>query len=262
MAFQAPQDIVIVPTYDRPEMLWLCLEYLSRCSGIKSVQIRIYVDAHIGQPSMREEVAEVLDKFTHLSIQVGYRYAHQFSGNSFNVLMAYKDAFETESKYVFLVEDDVLVRPEFLAWHRLLHMNQALGCSIAVAKEPQFGPYVSLGVGFRREMLALIVPHCRMRYFQNMRAYCRMTFPPSRLDCEQDGLWARVLVGQEVAWALEPLAQHVGWYGYHRQKSIRPQGSLTERYHQVKYTLTNNVILQAWSRDFNDILPLRSPTVE
>ena len=253
------QDIVIVPTYDRPEMLWVCLEHLAASPDSQEVQIRIVVDAHIGQPPPpRADIEAVIEKFPQLSLQIGYRPSHQFHGNSFNVLMAYRDVYNsTDAQYVYLVEDDVMIHPLFFEWHRLQHETQRLGCSIAVVKEPQYGRYASLGVCFRREVLKVILPHCRVAYFQNMRAYCRMHFPPSKTDCEQDGLFCRLLAGHEIVWAPTPLAQHVGWYGYHRKRSVRPTGTLDERYEQVKRGLSCSETLRGWVRDFWDIKPLQ-----
>lgn len=254
------QDVVIIPTYDRPELLWLCLEYLARTTEGRFAQIRVVVDAHIGQPSPpRREIDLVLNKFPQLSLQVGYRQSHAFQGNSYNVLMAFKDAYEKEDgEFVYLIEDDVVIHPTFFVWHRWMHAaNLTLGCSIGV-KDPGHGAYASLGVCFRRERLAVILPHCRPAYFQNMRGYCHTYFPPSPFDCEQDGLWARVLkeAGTPTVWADIPLAQHVGWYGYHRRKSTRPHGTLDQKFAQVKQALGNRKILQTWSKDFNDIHPL------
>lgn len=256
------QDLVIIPTYDRPEMLWLCLEHLAKNPDHQSVQIRVVVDAHIGQQlhTALEETEIVLEKFPQLSLQVGYRHPHQFHGNSFNVLMAFKDAYETDAEFVYLVEDDVMVYPQFFAWHRLWHENYPnLGCSIAVTKEAVHGHYASLGVCFRRKRLQLVLPHCRVAYFQDMRGYCRQAFPHSKSDCEQDGLWCRVLAGYQVIWATPPVAQHVGWYGYHRKRSVRPYGSLDERFAQVKRALVSHESLRGWMRDFWDIHPLITP---
>jgi len=251
------QDVVIIPTYDRPELLWLCLDYLSKCPDSVHVPIRIYVDAHIGQPPPpREDITAVVEKFPTLSIQVAYRASHPYPGNSHNVLMAYKDAYESEASYVFLVEDDVLIHPQFFTWHRYVQNgSKAIGCSIAVTN-PGHGAYASLGVCFKRERLQLVMPHCKAAYFQDMRGYCRAHFPPSRFDCEQDGLFARVLAGHPVVWAGTPYAQHVGWYGYHRPRSVRPQGTLEDRYFQVKQALRTTQSIRKVSRDFRDIQPL------
>lgn len=251
------QDVVIIPTYDRPEMLWLCLEYLSRSPDSLGVTIKVYVDAHLSQPPpSRIEIEEVISKFPKLTMQVIFRSQHRFHGNSFNVLMAYKEAFGSTARYVFMVEDDVLIRPEFFAWHRLQHTNRKIECSVGVGRRPEHAHYASLGVCFRREVIAKVLSHCQMAYFHDMRGYCRHAFPSSKFDCEQDGLWCRVLPVQSVVWPRIPVAQHVGWYGYHRKRSRRPTGTLAERYEQVKQVLTNGSMLKAWTKEFHDVSPL------
>jgi hypothetical protein len=239
-------------------MLWLCLEHIARSPDSKHLSVMVYADAHVGHTTPREEIEQVVDKFPHLNIQVGFRNPHPFHGNSFNVLMAFKDAFyEPQVRYVFMIEDDVMVHPQFFQWHWTAHAAKTLGCSIGVIKEPQYGPYASLGVCFRREMLGLIVPHCQVAYFHNLRMYCKTRFAPSKFDCEQDGLFCRVLIGHSIAWPPIPYAQHVGWYGYHRKKSIRPVGTLAERYYQVKHVLTSATALRQWVKDFGDIKVLQ-----
>lgn len=251
------QDLVLIPTFSRPEMLWLCLDYLAASPDVQSVKIRVYVDAHVGNLPPKAEIETVLRKFPQLSIQVGFRPPHHFHGNSFNVLMAYKDAYDSDAQHVFLVEDDILVRPNFFAWHRQQHQRK-IGCSIGVVKERQHGLYASLGSCFHREMIRLVLPHCKTEYFTNLRAYCKQKFPPAAWDCEQDGLWCRVLVDQPpVVWATTPVAQHVGWYGYHRKRSVRPTGTLKERYEQVKMVLSSPENLRLWSKDFGDVAPLQ-----
>jgi hypothetical protein len=255
------QDIVIVPTYDRPEMLWLCLEHLAAARGGEQVHVWVYVDAHVNQERPpRSEIIAVAKKFSQLTIDVVFREPHKYSGNSFNVLSAYMEALQTDARYVFLVEDDVMIHPAFFDWHYRQHYGQRLGCSIAMAKGPR-QVYASLGVCFRREMLRMLVPHCQHAYFVGMREYIRRSFEPKHqkppLDCEQDGLIARVLEGHRVVWAQMPLAQHVGWYGYHRARSARPRGSLEDRYRQIKHVLSDDRLLRVWSKDFQDIVPLQ-----
>lgn len=252
------QDIVIIPTYDRPEMLWLCLQHLVRCPDLDTMRVWVVVDDHMACPPPRPEIDWVVSRFqTEVPLEVTYRDPHPYAGNSYNLLTAYKEAYDEDAEHIFLVEDDVMIRPEFFAWHR---MNLATAaCSIGVVKEPQHGPYVSLGVGLHRKTVKAMLPHIHEAYFQNMRGYCKAMFPHSKLDCEQDGLWARVLTGKPVVWATTPLAQHVGWYGYHRKRSVRPHGSLIERYDQVRQALGSSSILREWSKDFADIIPLQSP---
>lgn len=250
-------DLVVIPTYDRPELLWLCLERIAASPDHQSVNIRVYVDAHVDQPPPpRADIEAVLRKFPQLKLKVKFVTPHPFHGNSYNVLMAYKEAYEHPVPHVFMVEDDILVEPGFFAWHRQRQAEAELDCSIGVGKRPEHAHYASLGVCFRREVIAKILPHCRTEYFSNMRMYCRSRFAPTKIDCEQDGLWCRVLSPQLIAWPEIPVAHHVGWYGYHRKKSVRPTGTLEQRYKQVKLVLANHFLLQQYSRDFGDVHPI------
>lgn len=239
-------------------MLWLCLDYLSACTGRSNLSIWVFVDAHQQEMAPpRREIELVLDKFPHLPIHVEFRSPHMFHGNSFNVLMAFREAYQTTAEHVFLIEDDVLIQPDFFKWHRLQH-TRVIGCSIGIVKKAHHGSYASLGVCFRRETISRVLPHCQQDYFANMRKYCRAMFPFSRLDCEQDGLWARVLTGLPVVWARVPLAHHVGWYGYHRKTSVRPYGALEDRYFQVKKVLSSMEELRQRTRNFKDIAPIEN----
>ena len=40
------RDIVIVPTYDRPEYLWVCLQKLSAAHGVQDKEIWVCEDNH------------------------------------------------------------------------------------------------------------------------------------------------------------------------------------------------------------------------
>jgi hypothetical protein len=252
-----------VPTYDRPEMLWLCLEHLAASPDCQSVEYRVYIDAHHGHPLPNyAEIEEVLDKFKHLAISTVRRPPHGYHGNSFNLLLAYKDAYESSAKHVFMVEDDILVQPGFFAWHRFQHAFVDLDCSVGVAKRPEHAHYASLGVCFKRDVILAALPHCNPQYFRNMTEYCKKNFPPAKWHCEQDGIWCRVLSPDRIAWPVVPVAQHVGWYGYHRKKSLRPQGPLETRYFVIKDVLSSQEAIDRWSKEFHDVTAVSSFAID
>lgn len=228
------QAVVLVPTFDRPEMLWLCLDHLSRCHEARSIQVRVFVDGKAGHAPLDECIAAVAAQHGVLSatLRVGQR--HSFSGNSFNVLNAYRDAYADGFDLIYLVEDDVMVSPEFFAWHQAVHALPLNAATSVGVRAPEHGAYASLGVCHERGTVADILVHAVGDYFRDMAGYCRRHFPPSPFGHEQDGLIARVLSGRTVAWADPPVCSHVGWYGYHRKKTDRPTGTLEERYRQVR----------------------------
>lgn len=250
------RDVLIVPTFSRPELLWLCLDHLAACAETVTLDIRIVVDAHVGKPPPLSDIRYVVSLFPQLPITLIERPPHTYSGNSFNVLMAYQEAIAAHPRFIYLVEDDVMVSPTFFQWHQVVHQTCRPACSIGVQKTARMQGYASLGVCFPLATVTEIVAHCRPAYFSDMRAYCKQQFPPSSFEFEQDGLICRVLVGKPVIWATSPHAQHVGWYGYHRPRSERPRGTVEQRYHRVKQVLSDGTQLTQCAKEFGDVEPL------
>jgi hypothetical protein len=245
------QAVVLIPAFDRPEMVWLCLDYLAECPEVRDVEIRVCIDGRRGSAPI-EEYCAVLSRFPALAVGLWRTPVHTYRGNSYNVLTAYADAYYDGFDWVYLIEDDVLVRPEFFTWHQHAHACGMPAASIGVS-DPGHGAFASLGVCLPRATVGLVLPHVTSDYFASMRDYCRWHFPPSPFDCEQDGLWARLLAGRRVAWAHPPVASHVGWYGYHRVAQRRPEGTLQQRYDDVRAVLADSRALRRESHDRTDV---------
>ncbi|MDP9267267.1 MAG: hypothetical protein M3P27_02945 [Acidobacteriota bacterium] len=242
------KDVVLVPTFSRPEMLWHCLEHLFRCPEFTEHDVVVWLDWHADLPDPPlVEVEQVVGFFPGVHLVRLAR--HGRPGNSFNVLSAYRAAYESGADVVYLVEDDVMVRPDFFRFHRFVRSLLDVFCVVAAENTRRATPpqgnhfwatdddYASLGVSFDRKALAEIVRHHSAEYFGDMHGYCQRNFGArfQKEEVEQDGLILRVMGEQRVlsAWPYEPRAQHVGWYGYHRQQG-RPQGTLEQRYRQVQ----------------------------
>lgn len=236
------RDLVIVPTFSRPEMLWHCLEHLSACPEVIAgeLDLVVAVDDHIGRPPPLEEIKSVVRRFP--LVGMVKRDPHRYRGNSFNVLTAYEEAWKEERERVFLVEDDVMVEPDFFRWHLEVQAGELPFCSIGVARR---GPgYCSLGVCFRREPLTLVVQHAVSAYFANMAYYCQANFHDGRnLGTEQDGLILRIMLKAKATarFAEQPRARHIGWYGYNRGLHGCPAGDLQARYAAVAARVDRDV---------------------
>ena len=122
-------DIVLVTTYNRPDYLRLCLEYLSRAAGIENKEIRICIDR--GRSLLREFYEVINDFRPALNISTVIRPEHSYMGNSMNTLESYKEAYQTDAEFVYLVEEDVLVQPDFFTWHEAVQGMGSFMCSIA-----------------------------------------------------------------------------------------------------------------------------------
>lgn len=254
-------------------MLWLCLERLSDCPEIQDLDLHVYVDCHdaIRTAPPKAEVEGVLAKFSYLPIQVFFRAAHPYDGNTYNVMMAYAEAYARDSEFVYLVEDDVMVDPNFFAWHQKAQRQGEAKwfCSIGsrcLKNSTPYGDdyvlasgYASIGVCFKRENLAAIVEHANPHYFRHMSSYIGTALKDSRADqyTEQDGLIERIIAKMRapVIWPTREtsVCHHVGYYGYHRWNSARPQGALEKRYEFLKVAIGDPERLRGLAKNVSDV---------
>lgn len=264
------RDIVLVPVYDRPEFLWLCLEAISHNPEAGDLDIWVLVDQHTNQRNIPDhlEIDRVLSAFCFLRLQKIVQMPHNAPGNSLNVLEGYKRAYEAGAAHVFLVEDDVLITEDFFRWHYAVQVAGDWIASIgfrnlrnsAVGKSTEPGEffssawdYASIGVCFRREKLAAVIPHACAAYYSDSGGYILRTFPSNRFgDCftEQDGLIMRVMgeTNGVTAWPYVPRAYHLGWYGYHRS-GAHYAGRLEERVQRLRYAISDPATLARMNRD-------------
>ena len=262
------RDIVIVPAYFRPEFLHLCIEHLYACPDLLNKDVWIYQDMkHDDRETFKEELREteiVLDYWKRgfgNRLKAVIRPENGFYGNSYNVLSAYQKAYETDAKYVYLVEEDVFVTPDFFRWHEAVQEQEPnFFCTIAGKAEANnisfageiAGAYFasehyrSLGVCWKRENLKEIVRHAQFEYFHNSTTYLLKHFPDSNLGLtmlEQDGLIQRIMeqTFQLAGWACLPRAYHVGVYGYHRGigKDNMFVGTFPERVEMIRKAVSD-----------------------
>lgn len=253
-------DVVIVPTFDRPELLHHCLQALAACEEIARMSVRVYLDGRAPARALHE-VSDVLEAARDAggylaSLGLTLNQDHPYPGNSYNTLRAFKDAYDEGAERVYLVEDDVIVSTAFFSWHRARWEDDATWAATIGVPPPAHGAYASLGVCLPRATLAQVTRHARPAYFADMRGYCERRFPASDFDVEQDGLIARVIAGQRVAWAVPRVCAHVGWYGYHRRHTIPPRNeSLIDRIRFVGRALEDAALLSVLSEGALDVQP-------
>lgn len=259
-------DIVIITTYNRPDYLRLCLEYLSRAQGAREKEIWVSIDR--GKGLYREFCEVILDFRNWLNVRTIVREPHSYMGNSMNTMEAYKEAYQTGAKHVYLVEDDVLVQPDFFTWHEAVQSRGDFFCSIGyrclrnakvyagftdpAAYFTSRCDYASIGVCWRREKLEPVVKHARPEYYSDLGGYLNRTFPNNRFSdsfTEQDGLIMRVLGEQHgnIAWVYIPRCYHVGFNGYNRPRGPRLS------YSEIQETIHNQEKIRAADLDFHDI---------
>jgi hypothetical protein len=268
-------DRVIITTYNRSAYLKLTLEYLSRAEGIADKEIFIYADRGLSGQSLMD-MCDVVREFPQLEIKTFIRPQHNYQGNSYNTLEAYKEAYYSEAKFVYLVEDDVLVQPDFFRWHEAVQAQGDYLCSVAYrcrrnpeARTDFMDPsayivsqadFASIGCGWRREKLAAIIEHAREEYYSDLSGYLEKHFPKNRFSSgytEQDGLIMRIMAvtNAMVAWPCGyPRSFHFGVAGYNRPNGPRLS------YEELKEMVYSPEKIKIADRDFGDIEVMPPPT--
>lgn len=242
-------DLVIVPTYDRPEFLSVCLQKLFQARGIENKDIWICKDNHAEVSQSTEilfQIAEIICSAKKIcpahSVHFIHRDYHKTYGNSLNVLEAFRSAYESDARYIFLVEDDVLVLPDYFEWHEAAQekFHPFVSCAGRVNRSLNFamnGPevidesckdlnacvasgkaYGSWASCFKRENLS----------FVNLWTKHYSVFCPGN---EQDICIQSVMHQKKdfSIWPYVPRAFHMGWYSYHRTAGQRFNGTLEEK---------------------------------
>jgi hypothetical protein len=284
------KDIVLIPTYNRAEYLNLCLEYLANTIRTQTEK-EFWVcqdfrqnDDHRYRIQM-SWVDEVIAKYRGpLTVHKFTTVPHNYIGNSFNVLESYKKTFSTDARFVYLVEDDVMVRPDFFVWHEnVQEVEPDAMCSIAYrcsrnheARTDVVDPgayfttardYASIGVCWKKENLLPLLEHGVPAYYNDMDGYIGRQFPGNRFStdfCEQDGLVMRCMWNERTftAWPYVPRAYHIGFRGYHRPNGFSSNGFWQQKSDALRAIIHDPVAVKNADRDFGDIEVVPNVTVE
>lgn len=213
---------MIVPSYWRPEYLGQCLDKIYRCHGVDNRDVWVVQDNRVGDDARFRREATLIDSIAGKYKEVnGFRLTkrepHRILGNSFNLISAYKEAYESDYRYVFLIEEDVLVSSDFFSWHE--KVQQESGCFVSLAWSPQRyslmrpsddpgyflnpGVYCSIGVCWRRE---------------NLKDVTTLGYLNVRMHGEQDCQIKELMIrnGYVAACAYKQRAFHIGAIGNQR----------------------------------------------
>lgn len=144
----------------------------------------------------------------------------QAPSGCWNILDSIKKGYETGAYRIFLIEEDIMIRPHFFDWH----LSQT-DCLASCGRKdrfhyPLYGPlYTNPGSCLHRELVEQIVPHICDDYFHRLRGYLDDHFGPwdtqSNLD---DGLIRRVirLMGGKAVYPDLPVCAHQGFRAYNK----------------------------------------------
>lgn len=272
----------LIPVYNRPEFLTLALECISHADIPKGMTFVFQIDyGHDPQ------VVKVIDKFDNDLVkkygQQAPRIVKVFTQKSkypsraklsYNILTGYRNAVRHSTKYVFMIEDDVMIGESFFNWHIKVHEDRELFCSIA-SKNPNrevketndvnewytsSGDYASIGLCYDRKVLTeIILPHANEKYFTYSAQYIKNEIGMQGISSmypEQAGLIRRLQIISElpIAFPYVPRAFHSGFYGKNRKGFVEVTGTLEEKVQQVRRIAFNveelrKSVKERWVRD-------------
>lgn len=235
------KDVCIIPVFNRPEYLFVTLNYIKAAKGSKDLFYLFAVDFGYNKKCI-QVINEVLpDHEKELMYNNGSKYGN--SKQSFNLLEAYKRACQLTKRFVFLVEDDIFCSRSFFTSHYQIHAKHPdIFCSIGSklhnhdhipqGKDQTMNKttcntavgslYQSLGVCFNKDVLnKYILPHANANFYTSPAAYLKRAFPNHWLNTsftEQDGLIRRCLDTSKLAVGYPdyPRCYHAGVWSYHR----------------------------------------------
>jgi hypothetical protein len=228
-------------------MLWHCIDNLCKADGIGSMHVVFRADSGY-DPDIIGVIRSFAARLPSHEIQAAPSCPYRRTKLSANILLGYLQAAARAHRYVYMVEEDIMVGRDFFRWHQAVQArNEQLFCSIAVRnhnrcvelpEDPQgyylsSGDYCSWGVCFDRTVIgALIAPHVNLDYLSGPKRYLRRHFPTSQVGLgyvEQASLLRRIQerCGQPIAYPAVPRAFHAGFYGRNRPGGV--PGALHER---------------------------------
>lgn len=248
-------DVVLVPCWRRPEMLWHCIDNLCKAEGIEAMHVIFRPDSGFDADNIAV-IHSHAARLPSYEIQQAPACPYRRSKLSANILLGYMHAIVLARRYVYLIEEDIMVGRDFFRWHAGVHAQRGdLFCSIAVRNHNRSvhtpddpdcyyltsGDYCSWGVCFDRTVVAhLIAPHVNLDYLSHPKRYLRRHFTDSRVSLgyvEQASLVRRIQEYSErpIAYPATPRAFHAGFYGRNRPGGIA--GELNDRVRRL-----NNMI--------------------
>jgi hypothetical protein len=218
------KTIVVMPTAHRPEFLALALERLAAARKPSNIDVHIYVDFvdHI-RLAETEIVRDLYFPEAYLFLAGPHV---QVPSGCWNILNSIKNG-SLWADDVILVEDDVMVYPDFFEWHQTaVWADASCGRSLSY-----FNLYTNPGSCLRRPLLDLLVPHINDEYFRDTKAYCDKNFQPNHISTLDDGLIRRVLHDNNmtVLFPERPRCAHQGFRGYRSYDIFQNEGEVEER---------------------------------
>ena len=232
----AVNDICIVPTHKRDELLFLCLEAV-RAQDSK-LPIIVFSDRGHHSQDLSYSCAKFGAELVVRPHGLGY-------GNSFNVIEGMRYAVSLGVEMVHCIEDDTILHRGYLDWARPMLREGGkefrFACALGRIPDDRLSTwYTSPCVSWNSRALMQCLEKVPLGYFaptrEEMQKIVDAAFPGSRFhfgSAEQDGFFLRCLefFRWRTAYPEHCLASHIGAWGYNRHGHNPPAGTFEERVH-------------------------------
>lgn len=243
-------------------MAALALQNISQTKESSELDVRIFIDNTTDD--VLEEFDYVRDNYFPNATIYHAREHIEVPSGSWNILNALKEGYNSGAEIVFLIEEDVMVYPDYFEWSFRAHNENpdSFACCGRLRKEYSSDYYTNPGASFRRHNLKHVVEHITDDYFKDQRSYLDATFPKldeaSFLD---DGLIRRVIKQQNsyVVYPYTPRGAHQGFRYYNKLMQFKVEGSISERIEKCRNLLNQVNPQDRYSRDFEVYHPVEQP---
>jgi hypothetical protein len=253
-------SVIAIPTANRPELLALTLEKLASATG--RPEVHIYAD-NVSEPRLRE-IEIVRDLYLPEAFIFNAAPHIKAPSGCWNILNAIKSAARW-AENVYLVEEDVLVYPNFFEWHECLDADHnQLPVASCGRRHPDIRwqyrhLYTNPGSLLRRPLLDRLIPHICDAYFEDPRGYLDRTFGPwheiTHLD---DGLIRNVMRqnGWLPVYPLQPVCAHIGFRAYNSlDRWMNLETDIVKKVERARELLRTTSNKSVWTRDYEPYSP-------
>lgn len=271
------KQIILRPVYNRPEMLYLSLEYEKKAREYHSFNSDLHTIFIVEHGSPKETIS-LLDTY---SFSKEFIFREKKYGLSANILEGMKVAFSKTNDFVIYIEDDVLVHETYFQYMDVL-LSMGLGkWSVLspfsfddkgdVNKVRRHNHYAALAPLINKEFfMKYVVKFANKSYYNNRHSIisaltAKYAGQPgfkykNAMHNEQAGLHNRLVdiaAIEEDRYMVMPEVnrqQHIGYFGKNRPGGIIPGDTFNERLSNLRNIIedANKMYELSATKQYND----------
>lgn len=248
-------SVVVMPTYARPEMLALSLECLSRVPDCPP--IHIYVDRGVDKSTFHY----VRDNYSPAAELHFTESRPECTSGTWNILHSLQEGYNLGAKLIFIVEEDVMVYPNWLDFHlREYDLGAMASCGRRIPMFfKKYGDiYTNPGSCLSSELMELVVPHINDDYFKATGDYIRKEFGKQPINSSLDDGLIRMVMDREnwlCAYPDKPVCAHQGFEFYDELDIYSNKGTIQEKIDKLRKMLPTIKPTDRYAPDFEPYLP-------